>query len=158
MYRNELSTDRSRSSWSTCTRSTSRGVRSLPSTSTPRRPSGDWSAATGRPSSSPGRNTAVLNMTHIPAPLDPVEASAAQLDGREQADRVVEFLRAEFPKAFGQAKVRSYGLPGRRQTRWIKGSHQLSLDEVRAARPRTHDRPGPRLARAGHRNRQTGGR
>ncbi|MEU8835418.1 MULTISPECIES: FAD-dependent oxidoreductase [Streptomyces] len=80
----------------------------------------------------PGRSTAVLNMTHIPAPLDPVEASAAQLDGREQADRVVEFLRAEFPKAFGEAKVRSYGLPGRRQTRWIKGSHQLSLDEVRA--------------------------
>ncbi|MCX5315421.1 FAD-dependent oxidoreductase [Streptomyces sp. NBC_00154] len=80
----------------------------------------------------PGRNTAVLNMTHIPAPLDPVEASAAQLDGREQADRVVEFLRAEYPKAFGEAKVRSYGLPGRRQTRWIKGSHQLSLDEVRA--------------------------
>ncbi|WP_413114474.1 FAD-dependent oxidoreductase [Streptomyces sp. CY1] len=80
----------------------------------------------------PGRNTVVLNMTHIPAPLDPVEASAAQLDGREQADRVVEFLRAEFPKAFGEAKVRAYGFPGRRQTRWIKGLHQLSLDEVRS--------------------------
>ncbi|MCX5536938.1 FAD-dependent oxidoreductase [Streptomyces sp. NBC_00006] len=80
----------------------------------------------------PGRGTAVLNMTHVPAPLDPVEASSAQLDGREQADRVVEFLRAEFPKAFGRAKVRSYGFPGRRQTRWIKGVHQLSLDEVRA--------------------------
>ncbi|MEE1800637.1 FAD-dependent oxidoreductase [Streptomyces sp. JV176] len=80
----------------------------------------------------PGRGTAVLNMTHIPAPLDPVEASAAQLEGREQADRVVEFLRAEFPKAFGDARVRAYGFPGRRQTRWLKGVHQLSLAEVRA--------------------------
>lgn len=79
----------------------------------------------------PGRGTAVLNMTHIPAPLDPVASSAAQLEGREQADRVVEFLRTEFPKAFGDARVRAYGLPGRRQTRWIKGVHQLSLDEVR---------------------------
>jgi len=28
--------------------------------------------------------------------------------------------------------VRAYGYPGRRQTRWIKGRHQLTLDEVRA--------------------------
>ncbi|WP_314173199.1 FAD-dependent oxidoreductase [Streptomyces winkii] len=80
----------------------------------------------------PGRNTAVMNMTHIEAPLDPVRAAQAQLEGREQADLVVEFLRTEYPKAFGQARVRSYGLPGRRQTRWIKGVHSLSLGEVRA--------------------------
>jgi len=80
----------------------------------------------------PGRDTAVMNMTHIEAPLDPVRASAAQLDGREQADRVVAFLRAEFPKAFGDARVRVYGFPGRRQTRWIRATHQLTLDEVRA--------------------------
>jgi hypothetical protein len=35
-------------------------------------------------------------------------------------------------KAFGEARVRAYGYPGRRQTRWIKGRHQLTLDEVRA--------------------------
>lgn len=80
----------------------------------------------------PGRNTAVLNMTHVEAPLDPVRAARAQLEGREQADLVVEFLRTEYPKAFGQARVRSYGLPGRRQTRWIKGVHALSLEEVRS--------------------------
>jgi hypothetical protein len=28
--------------------------------------------------------------------------------------------------------VRSYGLPGIRQTRWIVGAHQLTTDEVRA--------------------------
>ena len=80
----------------------------------------------------PGRGTAVLNVTHIEAPLDPVDASTAQLDGKAQADGAVALLRAEFPKAFGQARVRAYGYPGRRQTRWIQGRHQLTLDEVRA--------------------------
>jgi hypothetical protein len=79
----------------------------------------------------PGRGTAVMNMTHVEAPLEAVRAAQAQLAGRAQADRVVEFLRQEFPKAFGEAKVRSYGFPGRRQTRWIAAEHQLSLDEVR---------------------------
>jgi FAD dependent oxidoreductase len=80
----------------------------------------------------PGRGTAVLNVTHIEAPLDPVAASAAQLDGKAQADGAIALLRAEFPKAFGEARVRAYGYPGRRQTRWIQGRHQLTLGEVRA--------------------------
>jgi FAD dependent oxidoreductase len=80
----------------------------------------------------PGRGTAVLNVTHIRAPLDPVDASTAQLDGKAQADAAIALLRAEFPKAFGRARVRAYGYPGRRQTRWIQGRHQLTLDEVRA--------------------------
>jgi hypothetical protein len=79
----------------------------------------------------PGRGTAVMNMTHVEAPLEAVRSAQAQLAGRAQADRVVEFLRQEFPKAFGEAKVRSYGFPGRRQTRWIAAEHQLSVDEVR---------------------------
>jgi hypothetical protein len=79
----------------------------------------------------PGRGTAVLNVTHIEAPLDPVAASTAQLDGKAQADGAIALLRAEFPKAFGEARVRAYGYPGRRQTRWIQGRHQLTLDEVR---------------------------
>jgi 2-polyprenyl-6-methoxyphenol hydroxylase-like FAD-dependent oxidoreductase len=80
----------------------------------------------------PGRNTAVMNMTHVEAPLEAVEASEAQLAGRAQADRVVKFLREEFPKAFGDAKVRTYGFPGRRQTRWIAAIHQLTVEEVRS--------------------------
>lgn len=79
----------------------------------------------------PGRNTAVMNMTHVEAPLGAVRAAEAQLEGRAQADRVVQFLRSEFPGAFGEAKVRSYGFPGRRQTRWIAAVHQLSVEEVR---------------------------
>jgi FAD-dependent oxidoreductase family protein len=80
----------------------------------------------------PGRGTAVLNVTHIEAPLDPVHASQAQLAGKAQADGAIALLRGEFPQAFGEARVRAYGYPGRRQTRWIKGRHQLTLDEVRA--------------------------
>lgn len=79
----------------------------------------------------PGRDTAVMNMTHIEAPLEAVAASAAQIRGKEQADRAVSFLRNEFPEAFGKATVRLYGFPGRRQTRWIAAEHQLTVDEVR---------------------------
>ncbi|MCI2423212.1 FAD-dependent oxidoreductase [Saccharopolyspora sp. K220] len=80
----------------------------------------------------PGRGTAVLNMTHIEAPLEPIEAAQAQLAGKAQADRVVAFLRTEYPEVFGKARVRAYGFPGRRQTRWVQGAHQLTLDEVRS--------------------------
>lgn len=79
----------------------------------------------------PGRDTAVMNMTHIEAPLEAVEASAAQLRGKEQADRAVSFLQNEFPEAFGRSTVRLYGFPGRRQTRWIASEHQLTVEEVR---------------------------
>src|ERR1700729_283911 len=80
----------------------------------------------------PGRGTAVLNVTHIDAPLDPVDAARAMFEGRDQADAAIALLKAEFPKAFGEARVRAYGFPGRRQTRWIRGAHQLTVDEVRS--------------------------
>jgi flavin-dependent dehydrogenase len=80
----------------------------------------------------PGRGTAVVNMTHVETPLDPVAASEKALEGKEQADRAVRFLKREFPETFGSARVRAYGLPGIRQTRWIVGRHQLTADEVRA--------------------------
>ena len=80
----------------------------------------------------PGRGTALVNLTHIETPLEPVAASRIALEGKAQADRVVAFLRAEFPDAFGKSRVRSYGFPGIRQTRWIVGRQQLTVDEVRA--------------------------
>jgi flavin-dependent dehydrogenase len=80
----------------------------------------------------PGRGTALVNLTHVETPLDAVEASRNALTGKAQADRAVHFLKSEYPHAFGHARVRSYGLPGIRQTRWIKGRTQLSVDDVRA--------------------------
>lgn len=80
----------------------------------------------------PGRGTALLNMTHVETPLDPVAASAKGLEGKVQADRALDFLKGEFPDVFGPARVRAYGFPGIRQTRWIVGSRQLQVDDVRA--------------------------
>src|SRR5580658_4428228 len=87
----------------------------------------------GFAASYPGRNVALVNMTHIETPLDPFDAAAKQIDGKEQADRTLVFLRAEYPEAFGQARIRAYGLTGVRQTRWIVGTHHLTMEEVRAA-------------------------
>ena len=81
----------------------------------------------------PGRNVAMVNMTHIETPLDPFEAAVKQIDGKDQADRTLVFLQKEFPEAFGKAKIRAYGLPGIRQTRWVVGTHQLTTAEVRDA-------------------------
>jgi hypothetical protein len=75
---------------------------------------------------------ALVNMTHIETPLDAPAATAAMFDGRDQVDLLVAFLKGEFPDAFGAARVRSYGLPGVRQTRWIMGARQLSVADVRA--------------------------
>ena len=79
----------------------------------------------------PGGHTAIVNMTHVENPLDPFGASQKGIEGKEQADRTMVFLRSEFPEAFGAASVRAYGLPGIRQTRWIVGSHHLTVEEVR---------------------------
>ena len=80
----------------------------------------------------PGRDTALVNLTHVETPLEPVAASHNALLGKAQADRVVDFLKREYPQAFGRARVRSYGLPGIRQTRWIRARQQLTVDDVRA--------------------------
>ncbi|WP_043840062.1 FAD-dependent oxidoreductase [Muricoccus aerilatus] len=78
----------------------------------------------------PGSGIAMMNMTHIETPLEPFAASAVTLEGRDQADRAVRFLREQFPEAFGRARVRAYGFPGIRQTRWIKGRQQLTVEDV----------------------------
>jgi hypothetical protein len=79
----------------------------------------------------PGRNAAMVNITHIETPLDPFGAAVKQIEGKDQADRALTFLKSEYPEAFGDAKVRAYGQTGVRQTRWIVGTHHLTTDEVR---------------------------
>jgi hypothetical protein len=80
----------------------------------------------------PGRGVAALNMTHVETPLHPVAASARMLDGKVQADRLAQFMKAEFPECYGESRIRCYGLPGVRQTRWIVGRHHHTVDEVLA--------------------------
>lgn len=79
----------------------------------------------------PQKNRVVINMTHIHTPLSPVEASEAAVEGRNRAERAYEFLKQQYPKAFRNAFVHSYGQTGIRQTRWILGKHQLLAQEVR---------------------------
>lgn len=84
----------------------------------------------------PGRDVMLANVTHLETPLDPLAAAQMVFEGRRQADNVIRFLHAEFPAIFANARVRAYGNPGIRQTRWIAGRHQLSLEEIRSgARP-----------------------
>jgi hypothetical protein len=80
-----------------------------------------------------GRNIGIVNMTHIETPLEPMAASRVALAGRNQADRAFDFLRGEYPHIYRNARIRSYGLPGIRQTRWIVGTHHLRSEEVIAA-------------------------
>jgi hypothetical protein len=80
----------------------------------------------------PARGTALVNMNHIETPLEPLGASLMGIEGKAQADRALAFLRAEFPETFGKARVRAFGLPGIRQTRWIVGRQHLTVTDVRS--------------------------
>jgi FAD dependent oxidoreductase len=90
----------------------------------------------------PGRNFMLANVTHFETPLDPLQTGRMVVEGRAQADGVIRFLRAEFPRIFANANVRAYGNPGIRQTRWIASRRQLTLDDIRKG-----DRPADAAAR-----------
>jgi len=84
----------------------------------------------------------LANVTHFETPLDPLATGRMVVDGRTQADNVIRFLRAEFPQIFANSKVRTYGTPGIRQTRWIASRRQLTLDDIKKG-----DRPADAAAR-----------
>jgi hypothetical protein len=90
----------------------------------------------------PVKNFMLANIGHIDTPLDPVKSSQMVFEGRRQADNVIQFLRNEFPGIFRNARIRTYGNPGIRQTRWIVGKKQLTLDEIRSG-----ERPADAAAR-----------
>jgi len=81
----------------------------------------------------PGKIFMLANISQFETPLDPVETAHMVFEGRRQADSIIRFLRAEFPRIFANARVRVYGNPGLRQTRWIVSRHQLTLDDIRKA-------------------------
>ena len=80
----------------------------------------------------PGRGISLINMNHVETPLEPFAASRNAMLGKAMADDVIRFLKAEYPDTFATARVRAYGFPGIRQTRWIKGRQHLTVDDVRA--------------------------
>ena len=90
----------------------------------------------------PSKNFMLANITHFETPMSPLATASLVFEGRRQADAIVSFLKAEFAPIFANARVRAYGNPGLRQTRWIVGRRQLSLDEIRKA-----ERPADAAAR-----------
>jgi len=90
----------------------------------------------------PEKNFMLANISHLETPTDPLSAAGMVFDGRRQADGIISFLKAEFPHIFANARVRAYGNPGIRQTRWIVSKRQLSMDDIRKP-----DRPDDAVAR-----------
>ncbi|HZF17477.1 MAG TPA: FAD-dependent oxidoreductase [Steroidobacteraceae bacterium] len=85
----------------------------------------------------PGKNFMLANIGHFETPLDPAETAHLVFEGRRQADNIIRFLRTEFPRIFENARVRTYGNPGIRQTRWIVSRKQLTVEDIRTTtRPR----------------------
>jgi hypothetical protein len=82
----------------------------------------------------PGRGIATVNLTHVPTPTEPVGAARAMLEGREQSDRILALLKEEFPASMANARIRAYGQPGIRQTRWFVGARQLTMQDVRSGK------------------------
>jgi len=79
----------------------------------------------------PGKNFMLANINHFETPMDPVASAQMVFEGRRQADNIIAFLRTEYPDIFANARVRTYGNPGVRQTRWIQSARQLTLDDIR---------------------------
>ncbi len=70
----------------------------------------------------PGKNFMLANIGHFETPLDPLADREHGVRGPPSGGQHLRFLRAEFPRIFANARVRTYGNPGIRQTRWIVGS------------------------------------
>jgi hypothetical protein len=90
----------------------------------------------------PGKNFMLANINHFATPVNPLASAYMVFEGRRQADAIIQFLRAEYPGIFANARVRVYGNPGLRQTRWIQGKRQLTLDDIRKG-----ERPADAAAR-----------
>ncbi len=81
----------------------------------------------------PGKNFMLANINHFETPVNPLATASMVFEGRRQADAIVRFLKSEFPAIFANARVRVYGNPGLRQTRWIVGTRQLKVEDIRTA-------------------------
>ncbi|OGT76980.1 MAG: hypothetical protein A3I78_01210 [Gammaproteobacteria bacterium RIFCSPLOWO2_02_FULL_56_15] len=78
-----------------------------------------------------GKGIMLANIGHFETPLDPLAAAQMVFKGRQEADNVLRFLQGELPAIFKNARIRAYGNPGIRQSRWICSRRQLTLDAIR---------------------------
>ncbi len=82
----------------------------------------------------PGRGTAVLNVTHIDAPLDPVDASRAMFEGRDQADARDRAAQGRVPEGVRRGAGAGLRVP------------RAAADAVDPRRAPAHRRRGARRA------------
>ena len=80
------------------------------------------------------RGFILANISHFETPMEPLASAQMVFEGRRQADATLDFLRKEFPRIFANARIRAYGNPGIRQTRWIVGRSQLTNADIHAGR------------------------
>jgi hypothetical protein len=90
----------------------------------------------------PSKSFMLANITHFETPVNPLATASLVFEGRRQADSILRFLKEQFASIFAHARVRAYGNPGLRQTRWIVGKRQLSVQDIRSA-----ERPADAAAR-----------
>ena len=80
----------------------------------------------------PGMDVMLANITHFETPMEPLAYGRMVVEGHAQGDAVLQFLKDELPDIFHDARVRVYGNPGIRQTRWIVGREQLGVEALRS--------------------------
>ena len=80
----------------------------------------------------PGRSVALVNLTHVETPLDPIAASKNALDGKAQADKVLHFLRAEYPWPSARRACAAMACPAFGRHAGFAGRQQLTVEDVRA--------------------------
>jgi len=83
-----------------------------------------------RPLALPEKNFMLANITHMETQETPLGYAEMVWEGRRRADAIVEFLQDEFPDIFADARVRKYGNPGLRQSRWIVGRDQIDPSRI----------------------------
>jgi len=95
--------------------------------------------ATASPSWRPAAHRA-RHMTHIETPLDPIKMSAIQLEGKAQVDKVIAFLKAEYPDCsrIRESAPSASGHPP--DAAGIVGSHQLTPTRFGTAPSSRRDR------------------
>jgi len=72
----------------------------------------------------PGKNFMLANISHFQTPLDPLGTANMVFEGRRPGRQCDRLFTREFPAIFANARIRVYGNPGLRQTRWIAATRQ----------------------------------
>ena len=81
----------------------------------------------------PGKDFMLANVTHLETPLDPLADRVDGGRGTPPGRQRDPLSQGRVPARSSRTRaIRTYGNPGLRQTRWIVGRRQLTLDDIRS--------------------------